>query len=132
MPRTPEVCPSVFCPRSDDSTLNLTDLKRSFRLLPLTFCLLLSFITVNAQSPTATLSGTVSDQNGDVIAGANVAVINTAQATQRNTVTNNEGVFVVPLLPPGTYTVKAEAKGFNVIEMPDVTLNVNSQVTLRI
>jgi hypothetical protein len=95
-------------------------------------CLLLSFITVNAQSSTATLSGTVIDQNGALIPGANVAVINIAQGLQRNTITNAEGVFVVPLLPPGIYTVKAERQGFTPAEVRDVALNVNSNVTLTV
>ena len=143
MPRTPEVCPSAFCPLSDDSTKDdsrkgdstngLTDPRRSvWRLLPVTLCLLFSFITAIAQSSTATLSGTVSDQNGAVIPGATVAVINIAQGFQRTAVTNTEGLFVVPLLPPGTYTVKAEQKGFNPTEVRDVVLNVNGQVTLQI
>jgi hypothetical protein len=95
-------------------------------------CLLLSFITAAAQSSTATLSGTVSDQNGAVIPGADVAVINIAQGFQRTAITNGEGIFVVPLLPPGAYTVKAEHKGFNPAEVRDVVLNVNGQMTLQI
>ncbi len=133
MPRTPEVCSSAFCPRSDESALNLIAPQGLLRyLLSLTLCLLLSFITGNAQTSSSTLSGTVTDQHGAVIRGANVAVINIAQGIQRNVVTNDEGVFVVPVLPPGTYTVKAEHQGFNPMEVPNVQLNVNSQVTLRI
>jgi hypothetical protein len=133
MPRTPEVCSSVFCPPADDSTLNLTYLSRLFRyLLPLTFCLLLSFITINAQSSTATLSGTVTDQNGGVIPGANVVVINIAHGFQRTAITDGWGVFLLPLLSPGIYNVKAEQKGFNPVEVRDVVVNVNDQVTLRI
>jgi hypothetical protein len=59
-------------------------------------------------------------------------VINIAQGFQRTTITNGDGVFVVPLLPPGIYTVKAEQKGFNPVEVRDVALNVNDQVTLRV
>lgn len=138
MPRTPEVCSPAFCPLSDDSTgddstNDLSDCRRSlWRTLAITLFLLLSFITATAQSSSATLSGTVSDQNGAVIPGANVAVINIAQGFQRTTITNDEGVFVVPLLPPGRYTVKAEHKGFNTAEVADVVLSVNDQVTLRI
>ncbi len=143
MPRTPEVCSSAFCPRSDDSTTeestpdeSTNDLIARQRLLcrtlAITLCLLIFSITAIAQSSTATLSGTVSDQNGDVIPGASVAVINIAQGFQRTAISNSEGVFVVPLLPPGTYTVKAEQKGFNPAEVRDVVLNVNDQVTLRI
>src|SRR6185503_6488355 len=46
--------------------------------------------------------------------------------------TNGEGSFVVPLLPPGTYTVKAEREGFTTAEVRDVVLNVNDQVTINI
>ena len=132
MPRTPEVYPSAFCPLSDDSTKDdsidyFTDLRAgSWRL-----CLLFSF-AATARGSTATLSGTVSDQNGAVIPGASVAVINIEQGFQRTTTTNDEGNFVVSLLPPGTYTVKAEQKGFNPLEVRDVVLNVNGQVILQI
>jgi hypothetical protein len=101
-------------------------------LLPVALCLLFSFITVNAQSSASTLSGSVTDQNGDLIPAANVVVFSIVQGFQRTTTTNAEGVFAVPLLPPGTYSVKVEHQGFTPTEVRDVVLNVNSQVTLRI
>jgi hypothetical protein len=121
MPRTPEVCPTAFC------------------LLPSAFCLLLllithhsSLITVHAQGTTATLNGTVTDQNDAVIPDVSIAVINIAQGFQRSATTNGEGSFVVPLLPPGSYTVKAEHNGFTPTEVRDVVLNVNDQVAIKI
>lgn len=133
MPRTPEVCLSAFCPQSDDSRIVLTPLRHIFRhLLPVALCLLVSVITVSAQSSASTLSGTVTDQNGDLIPAANVTVLNIVQGFQRTTTTNEEGVFVVPLLQPGAYSVKVERQGFAPYEVRDVVLNVNSQVTLRI
>ena len=59
------------------------------------------------QSSTATLSGTVQDQNGAHIAGASIALINSQQGTQRLTTTNSEGAFVFVLLPPGSYSITA-------------------------
>jgi hypothetical protein len=91
-----------------------------------------SSATVYGQGTTATLSGTVTDQNDAVVPGVNVAVISLAQGFQRSAITNREGEFVVPLLPPGTYTVKAEREGFTTAEVPDVVLNVNDQVKLNI
>jgi hypothetical protein len=163
MPRTPEVCPTAFCPLSQLSNTVSSSLPNplsaSHRLppaphrlspafrrlpsavcrLPLAFCLLLflvthhsSLITVRAQGATATLSGSVVDPNGAVIPGVNVAVINLSQGFQRTTTTNTEGIFVVPLLPPATYTVKAEHQGFTTAEVRDVVLNVNDQVRLNI
>jgi hypothetical protein len=163
MPRTPEVCPALFCPLSHFSNiascllrilpLALRYLQSAFGNLPpdscrlptafrrprYTFGLLLLLITCHcslvaalAQGTTATLSGSVSDQNGAVIPDVSIAVINIAQGFQRSATTNGEGDFVVPLLPPGKYTVKAEHEGFTPTEVRDVVLNVNDQVTIKI
>src|SRR5215213_9374187 len=85
-----------------------------------------------AQSPTATLSGTVQDQNGAHIAGASIALINSQQATQRLTTTNGEGVFVFAALPPGRYSVTATKEGFAPVEVNGVVVNVNDQAALKI
>jgi len=161
MPRTPEVCPPLFCPLSYFSNIACRvlgilphalrhqasacgHLRSDFYRLPFAvlllrcaFCLLV--ITCNssldaalAQGTTATLSGTVTDQNGAVIPDVSIAVINIAQGFQRSTTTNGEGAFVVPLLPPGHYTVKAEHNGFTPTEVRDVVLNVNDQVAMKI
>jgi hypothetical protein len=87
---------------------------------------------VYAQGASATLSGVVIDENGAVISGANIAVISIAQGFQRTADTNEEGSFVVSLLPPGNYTVKAEHEGFTPAEVRDVVLNVNDQRTIKI
>jgi hypothetical protein len=91
-----------------------------------------SSVTVHAQSETATLSGTVMDQAGAVVPGVNIAVISVAQGFHRNTITNDDGVFIVPSLPPGRYIVKAEREGFSPTEQRNVILNVNSQVAIKI
>jgi len=84
------------------------------------------------QSSTATLSGTVQDQNGAYVAGASIALINSQQGTQRLTTTNSEGAFIFVLLPPGRYSVTATKEGFAPIEVKGVALNVNDQVALKI
>src|SRR5229473_5756198 len=94
--------------------------------------LLLPFSFAAGQSTTATLSGTVEDEKGAVIPGANVAVINSATGLQRETTTNGEGYFVVPLLSPSSYKVRVERTGFAVVEVPTVVLNVGDQKALNI
>ena len=81
---------------------------------PLTvFCLLLfAFGVLTAalgQSASATLSGTVEDQNGAVVPGATVTAENKATGLKRQTTTNGEGYFTIPLLPPSAYSVTAQA-----------------------
>src|SRR5258705_13959294 len=105
MPRTPEVCPSAFCPLFHFSNIGSSvfrTLPSASCLLPFAFCLLLllihlhsSLITVHAQGATATLSGTVTDQNDAVIPGVNIAVISIAQGFQRSATTNDNGAFVI-------------------------------------
>ncbi len=93
---------------------------------------LMSTIPVTAQNPTATLSGTVMDQNGAVIPGVRITVISIAQGFQREVTADDEGGFVVSFLPPGNYTVKTERDGFAPAEIRDVILNVNDRVRLSI
>src|SRR5688500_16036048 len=60
-------------------------------ILLIALCVLASVCPVAyAQSSTATLSGTVEDQNGALISGASIALINAEQATQRLATTNDD------------------------------------------
>jgi carboxypeptidase family protein/TonB-dependent receptor-like protein len=67
--------------------------------------------TCNAQF-TASIGGTVKDASGALISGANVTVTNNETGKTQQTVTGDEGFFRVSGLPPGTYTVSADAGGF--------------------
>jgi len=62
---------------------------------------------------TSAIVGQVTDRTGAAIPGATVAVTNRATALQRSAKTDNEGRFNFPQLQPGTYSVRAEAAGFD-------------------
>lgn len=64
------------------------------------FVVLFSFANSFAQSDSATLRGTVVDQNGAVIAGAKVTVSNDAKSFKRDTVSDADGSFTIVQLPP--------------------------------
>src|SRR5919204_3542377 len=68
---------------------------------------------------TAQLSGTVTDPQGAVIPNAPVTVRDTAKNFERTTQTNADGRYQFLLLPPGDYTVTAEAKGFGKVAVRD-------------
>ncbi|MFL6332919.1 MAG: carboxypeptidase regulatory-like domain-containing protein [Pyrinomonadaceae bacterium] len=87
---------------------------------------------VRAQSPAATLGGTVLDENGAVVPAVEITVLNLSTAVQRHAVTSGEGAFVVPLLPPGRYTLTAQRDGFATLEVRNITLNVGDRQALRI
>ncbi len=80
--------------------------------------------TLHAQTVTATLSGTVDDPQGAVIANVSVTIIDTATGATRKLQTDNGGRFVANNLQPGPYTVKAELTGFAPQTLNGITLNV--------
>src|SRR5947199_8784275 len=88
--------------------------------------------SVYAQSASATLSGTVSDEAGAVIPSVNITVFNLSTALQRHAATDDRGSYVTPLLPPGRYNVTAQRSGFTPVEIRNVVLNTGDLLSLRI
>jgi hypothetical protein len=84
------------------------------------------------QSVTATLTGVVVDENDAAIADVDLNVTNADTGLRREAVTDSQGYFVVPLLPPGRYNVAAKRQGFSTLEVNNVVLNVNDQRALKI
>jgi hypothetical protein len=66
----------------------------------------------NANCQTGQLSGTVRDQQGAVIRGAQVTATKTDSGVERSSTTDDAGVFVLPFLSPGLYQVTVKASGF--------------------
>ena len=65
------------------------------------------------QTPTGEITGTVTDSSGAVLVDATVTIVNPATNASRVTKTNDAGVYDVPALPPGTYSITIERQGFN-------------------
>src|SRR6266404_2795080 len=109
-------------------------LKLCSRLVVLLFLLTGPCLLPSAfgQSTSATLSGTVEDANGAVVPGTTVTATNVATTLQRQAVTNTQGSFTLPLLPPGAYTLRAEHDGFAPVQVENVILNVGDQKALQI
>jgi len=97
------------------------------------FFILAFFINVSvfAQATTADITGTVVDQAGAVVAGANVTVTNTGTGLERQTVTTGTGDYSIALLPPGDYEVKVGAAGFSTV-VQKVSLVIGQRQTLNI
>jgi hypothetical protein len=79
---------------------------------------------------TGTISGTVLDESGQTLPGANVTVTNEATHAARSVTTNDAGAFRFPALLPGNYTVRAELTGFTSFERKNTVLSPSGQVTL--
>lgn len=79
----------------------------------LTAALALSLVPqARAQVASGTIRGTVTDQSGAVIPGANVTVTNANTGISRQTTTLPNGSYQFPTLLPGTYNIMVEKHGF--------------------
>jgi hypothetical protein len=89
-------------------------------------------VTAFGQGTTGTLTGTVTDPSGAVVAGATVTIVNPATGAERTAETNSAGIFEVQALPPGKYTITVEAKGFKKAVSRDIVVSVTqaSEVTI--
>jgi len=84
----------------------------SCRLIATVSIMLISIVVALAQATGGTLRGNATDTNGAAIAGANVTIKNEATGASSTLTTNTEGIFDVPALQPGVYSVTIEAVGF--------------------
>lgn len=97
--------------------------------------ILLSAFSVSrtyAQEAGASLRGTVTDQSGAVIIGANVTATNTLTNVSLTTQTDSTGTYLFPILPAGTYTAKVEKDGFVTFEQKGIVLELNQHGLLNV
>jgi hypothetical protein len=81
---------------------------------------------------TSSLTGTVADASGAVIPGASVAIKNNATTAEFQAVSNEQGVFTVPALNPGSYTVTVTLMGFKTVTLNDVRVTAAVPATVRV
>ena len=75
-----------------------------------------------AQEFRATLTGQVTDPDGRVVAKATVTAVNSDTGSIYTSETSDAGVYYIPYVVPGTYTVKATAPGFKTAVQDKVLL----------
>ena len=80
---------------------------------------------------TQTLSGSVVDSTGAVIPGADVSAKHTGTGVTSNAVSNAEGLFSIPSLPIGTYTVTVTLQGFKTVIVNNVVLTSGAGADIK-
>ena len=96
-------------------------------------CSLFLFTAVMlAQANRATITGTIADSSGAVVPNAEVTATNDGTKVATRAVSNNNGLYSLLNLPPGTYTVTAKRDGFKTVDFPYVTLIVDQVVELNV
>jgi hypothetical protein len=85
-----------------------------------------------SQASTGQISGVVTDTNGAVVPNATVKVTNKETALERTATASDDGIYTIVLLPPGSYTVVAEASGFATATADDVVVNVGRDANVNL
>ena len=88
-------------------------------------------VSLNAQSFTASVRGTVADQSGASVPGAKVIVTDAERGTTKSTVADEAGRYAVTALQPGNYILTVEASGFKRFSSGVFTLVVQQQATVE-
>jgi hypothetical protein len=83
-----------------------------------------SLASLIAQTPTATLQGTVLDATNAVVPDARVTITNANTNESIRVTTGADGRYIRPFLPPGTYFLVVEKTGFRAVRQENVKLDV--------
>jgi hypothetical protein len=104
---------------------------RGLRILPVigVALLLLYGPPIHAQT-TAQLTGTVQDNSGSVIPGAQVTLTDESTGVLRSVQTNGQGLYAFPSLVPASYSLKVTAKGFQPKEITGIMLHAGDERTV--
>jgi len=79
-------------------------------------------MALHAQVSTADVVGTVTDASGAIVPGAKVVLTNVATQVQATAVSNSSGDYLFTYLVPGTYSLRAEATGFQALVLSNIVL----------
>src|SRR5258706_16100842 len=104
------------------------------RLCVFSLLLALTAFAALGQSPnTASMNVTVVDQNGAIVRGAKVAVLNTATGATREAVSGDEGTATIAALPlTGKYKVTVTMTGFTTQDVTGLELRAGETATVKV
>jgi hypothetical protein len=105
--------------------------RKQFALLLVLLLLAFSDASVRAQGPTTgRIEGTVKDQNGAVLPGAEVKLVNRATGSEGTVITDGTGHYALPVLLPGIYRVSVSAGGFATTVIDNVAVLITQTTSL--
>ncbi|PYR28443.1 MAG: hypothetical protein DMF98_02860 [Acidobacteria bacterium] len=94
------------------------------------FLFTLTTMPAGAQVAQAELRGSVLDESGAALPGTTIVATHVETATTRTTTTSASGTYVMPALPVGAYTIRAELTGFVTLVKEGIRLAVGQSAIL--
>ena len=104
----------------------------SQRLVSLAVLGLLVTGAAMAQEVSAGITGRVTDPSGSAIVNAKVSAKDLDRGVDWPTVSNQDGIYAFPRVPPGSYELRVEAQGFKTYINPNVELEVNQRARVDV
>ncbi len=101
------------------------------RMTSIVVLMLLAASVAWAQATTS-LRGTVTDPDGNAVAGATVVLVNPELKIERTVTSGTQGEYQFLLVPPGNYTLTVKATGFRGYEQRNLVLLVNTPATANV
>jgi hypothetical protein len=87
-------------------------------------------LSSRAQLYSGTVTGVVTDPSGATVPGAKVTLVDQNKGYSFTAATDSAGRYLVRSVPPGTYKIRVEAKGFQTEQQSGVTLDVSQNVSI--
>src|SRR5580692_5100953 len=104
-------------------------LKRLWLVMVVVGCIA---IGLRAQTTNGLITGVVADSTGAVVTGAQVKVVSQGTGLERTAISDASGLYVVPQLAPGSYTLTIMKEGFASVKQNNIQLLVNQSVTIDV
>lgn len=101
-------------------------------LVSIASLVLIAHTSALAQTTTATLQGTVADDQGLVLPGATATISNVETGFTRTVTTDERGWYRVPALPPGRYALRVELNGFVTHLRQNLGLTIGQEATVNV
>jgi Carboxypeptidase regulatory-like domain len=101
------------------------------RLVRVILTLACAAIAATASAQNAQVTGVVKDSSGGVIPGATVTARNVETGLSRVAVSDAQGEYRLPSLPPGRYAITSELSGFSTETHPDIVLIIDQTAILN-
>jgi len=88
--------------------------------------------TSRAQTVTGSITGQVTDPSGALVSGATVTAENVATSVKTTATTNSAGLYTIPFLPIGSYTLTVDFKGFASAKIAPFALEINQTAKIDV
>jgi hypothetical protein len=104
--------------------------RRSWQLGLALLAAVLATVPGQAQDVTGTITGTVTDEQGQVLPGASITAVHEGTNQTRQTVSDTKGGFQFTNMTPGIYTVRVELASFRTLERHHTVLTASERLSL--